>query len=227
MINNLLRRYNKKLNLKKCQFCLLALIIIVATVIVMISILSQKRNTEIQEAAEHQVIQADNRIKHMVNLEEIIIIPRNIPMVASASVEAEVEVVEDSASRLEEPLTEEELEILHTIVEAEATGGTIEDKKNVTHVIINRMLSESFPDDVESIVFQEKQFAPIRDGRYYEVTVTEETVVAVEQALIEEDSTEGALFFCLFDNVAKESTKGWFKTLNYIFTDELGHSYYN
>lgn len=95
--------------------------------------------------------------------------------------------------------TEEELNILYRIVEAEATGEDLVGKILVANVILNRIAYEEFPETVKEVVFQKVngiyQFSPIKDKRYYTVSVTEETKEAVLRAVSGEDYSRGALFF--------------------------------
>lgn len=79
-------------------------------------------------------------------------------------------------------VTDEELEILYRIVEAE-TDGTLEQKINVCSCIFSRIESTEFPDTVKKVVFQKSQFSPISDGRYYTVKVSDRTKEAVEYVL--------------------------------------------
>lgn len=123
-------------------------------------------------------------------------------------------------------LTKEEITILERIVEAEATGGSIDSKIHVIHVILNRCLSDGFPNDVESVVFEKKQFAPIGDGRYYTVEITDSTKDAVQMALTMDDTVDGAVYFALLKNVKNVKTRSWFDTLDFVFTDDLGHSFF-
>lgn len=123
-------------------------------------------------------------------------------------------------------LTKEEIVILERIVEAEATGGSVDSKIHVAHVILNRCLSGGFPDDVESVVFEKNQFAPIKDGRYYTVEITDSTKEAVQMALTMDDTVDGAVYFALLKNVKNVKTRSWFDTLDFVFTDDLGHSFF-
>ena len=95
-------------------------------------------------------------------------------------------------------LSEHDYQILCRIVEAEAGGEDINGRILVANVILNRMESPIFPGTVEGVVFQKSggtfQFSPIRDGRYYRVKVSDETIEAVERALLGEDYSEGALY---------------------------------
>ena len=96
-------------------------------------------------------------------------------------------------------LDKESIEILCRIVEAEA--GTEDEKGRilVANVGMNRVESSRFPDTVKGVVFQKSgglyQFSPVANGRYYRVTVSEETRKAVEKVLRGKDESQGALYF--------------------------------
>ncbi len=133
-----------------------------------------------------------------------------------ASEIAEVELEARIAKELEEKrisLSETDKNVLLRIVEAEATGEDIKGKMLVANVILNRVESDEFPDSVEAVVFQRKgskyQFSPIRDGRYYEVSITDETREAVERVLNGEDESQGALYF-MSRRQANSSNARWF-----------------
>lgn len=93
--------------------------------------------------------------------------------------------------------SDEDIEILHRIVEAECTGLEFDKKVNVANVIFNRINDENFPDNIEDVVFQKNpiQFSPISDGRYYSVSPEDDTLLAIEYAFMFPDTTGGALFF--------------------------------
>jgi N-acetylmuramoyl-L-alanine amidase len=122
-------------------------------------------------------------------------------------------------------VTKAEREILERIVEAEATDQSIDSKKNVGSVIMNRVESNSFPDNIEDVVFQKRQFSPIEDKRYYKVDITQDTKDAVEEVLLNGVTNE-ALYFCNPDDVKSAKNKRWFSKLKYLFTDDANHSFY-
>ncbi|WP_312370295.1 cell wall hydrolase [Lachnoclostridium sp.] len=119
-------------------------------------------------------------------------------------------------------LSKDELDVLYRIVEAEATGEDIYGKILVANVILNRVNSKQFPNTVEEVVFQKDgntyQFSPTKDGRYWSVKVSKETMEAVNRALAGEDYSNGALYFfarkqtsktkaCWFDNSLRKVVK--------------------
>ena len=126
-------------------------------------------------------------------------------------------------------LSDEELEVLLRIVEAEAGSEDEDGRLLVANVVLNRMNSEVFPDTVTEVVFQQSmgvtQFSPVASGRYYTVEISEKTVAAVERALAGEDISQGALYFASRKR-AGSSKMRWFDTkLTFLF-EHGGHEFF-
>lgn len=118
-------------------------------------------------------------------------------------------------------ITEDDLNILYRIVEAEATSGTFEQKANVAQCVINRIdykKNEKYP--IKTVVFAKNQFSPISDGRYYKVEVQQSTIDAVN-SVIENPTLHKSIFF-----KAKYAKSKWFDTLKLDFDDGI-HGYYS
>lgn len=114
-------------------------------------------------------------------------------------------------------LTAEEREVLYRIVEAEAGGEGYRGKLLVANVILNRVASPEFPDTVKQVVFADRQFSPVSDGRYYQVNVASETRQAVDRALQGENIAQGALYF-MAKAQAAPSAAAWFdSSLTWLF----------
>lgn len=93
--------------------------------------------------------------------------------------------------------TQEELEMMEYVVEQETEGASLEHKRIVSYVIINRVKSELFPDNVKDVLTAKNQFSAI-DNYYYKYNEPEEiTKQAVFEALNGqcEDESGGALYF--------------------------------
>ena len=76
------------------------------------------------------------------------------------------------------------LELMAICVEAEAGNQGLYGKRLVADVILNRVDSETFPDDIESVISQHNQFSTYTDGamdRVYEPS--EETFKACQMEL--------------------------------------------
>ena len=148
---------------------------------------------------------------------------------ATADGEKEEESAAAAARQSVFSVTQEEVEILQRIVEAEATGQDVKGKILVANVVLNRVMSDGFPDTIKEVVFQRTgdcyQFSPIQDKRYWSVEITEGTVEAVERALAGEDYSEGALFFAARKRADKENMSWFDNNLTYLF-QYGGHEFF-
>lgn len=115
-----------------------------------------------------------------------------------------------------------ELDLLFHIVETEVRGeNNFDEKVNVANVIFNRIKHEDFPTNLIDILTEYPQFSSYTSGAYKNVEITETTILACEYAFQFQDTTNGALWF--------DSTRGnsWAdRNREYIFTDNVGHSFY-
>lgn len=126
-------------------------------------------------------------------------------------------------------LSEEDLEALLRIVEAEAGSEDEDGRLLVANVVLNRVNSEVFPATVTEVVFQQSegvtQFSPIASGRYYTVEISEETIAAVGRALMGEDISQGALYFASRKHADSDRMR-WFDTkLTFLF-EHGGHEFF-
>ncbi len=126
-------------------------------------------------------------------------------------------------------LTEDDLEVLLRIVEAEAGCEDEDGKLLVANVILNRLNSPKFPDSITEIVFQREngvvQFSPVYDGSYACAEVSEETVNAVGRALDGEDISDGALYFAA-RQYADDDRMRWFDEKLTLLFRYGGHEFF-
>lgn len=90
--------------------------------------------------------------------------------------------------------SEQELDLLFKVVQAEIGDYSFEQKINVANVIYNRVYHERFGETLSEVLIP-SQFATISNGRINRVDVTEDTILACEYAFMFADTTDGALFF--------------------------------
>lgn len=118
-------------------------------------------------------------------------------------------------------LGEKDYRNLLQIVEAEAGGEDIEGRILVANVILNRVDSKSFPNNVTDVIYQRKgshvQFSPVGDGRIRTVTPSEGTKSAVRRALAGEDRSKGALYFSAREAADPNSMRWFDRSLNWLF----------
>lgn len=129
--------------------------------------------------------------------------------------------LDGGCTRVSIRLTDEEYEILCRIVEAEATGGNVEQKMNVASCVIARVQSKSWANTIKGVVFEHTggawQFTPVSDGRYYTVSITDTTRAAVDNVL-QNGKTHNCQFFCSYASYEKKNS--WHRNkLKYVFKD--------
>lgn len=88
----------------------------------------------------------------------------------------------------------EEMEILASIINAEARGESYEGKVAVGAVIINRVYHPSFPNSIRDVVFQSGQFTPVENGMI-NLSPNNDAFKAAYDAVSGIDPSKGSLYF--------------------------------
>lgn len=103
--------------------------------------------------------------------------------------------------------------LLAKLAMAEAEGEDIEGKALVIMVVLNRVKSDSFPNSVEEVIYQRKQFSPIDNGRFNKVEPDENCRKALKMVMTDNwDESKGALYF------ESESKSTWHRNnLQFLF----------
>lgn len=126
-------------------------------------------------------------------------------------------------------ITDEDYTTLLKIVEAEAGGEDYTGKLLVANVVLNRVKDESFPDSITEVVYQTSngraQFSPVGSGRIEKVTVSEETITAVTDALSGADESEGALYFAARKYADPDKMRWFDEKLLFLFAYG-GHEFF-
>nr|DAX61017.1 MAG TPA: lytic transglycosylase [Caudoviricetes sp.] len=140
----------------------------------------------------------------------------------SAEAERELYLKSLETTSVPEYLRKDDDYMLLKIAMAEAEGEDTIGKALVIRTVLNRVQSDSFPDTIKDVIFQENQFTPIRNGRYDKVTPNDDCYIALE--MVEEgwDESEGALYF--ERNTNKETWHS--KNLTKLFTHG-NHTFYS
>lgn len=121
-----------------------------------------------------------------------------------------------------------DFKILCKISSAEAGRTNLTGMKNVATVILNRIANPSFEKDydVESTVFRDKQFSPVRDGNYGKAVVTEEVEKTVKEAVENYSYADNIVYGAThFANLSICNPK-WQYKMEALFTDEAGHTFF-
>lgn len=86
--------------------------------------------------------------------------------------------------------------LLAKIAMAEAEGESIEGKTLVILVVLNRVWSDDFPNTISEVIYQDRQFTPVTNGRFDAVEPDDDCWAAVESVMTAQyDYSEGALYF--------------------------------
>lgn len=93
-----------------------------------------------------------------------------------------------------ESITKEEKELLARLVTAEAKGEPFEGKVEVATVVLNRVEHEQYPDTIEEVIYQERQFEPVENGAINQ-PATPEAKQAVNEALVNQGQDNQSINF--------------------------------
>ena len=88
----------------------------------------------------------------------------------------------------------EEIEILASIINAEARGESYDGKVAVGAVIINRVYHPSFPNSIKEVVYQSGQFTPVKNGMI-NLSPNNDSFKAAYDAVNGIDPSQGSLYF--------------------------------
>ena len=109
--------------------------------------------------------------------------------------------------------SDDEIYLMQRCIETETFEQDFDSKVNVASVILNRIESDEFNNDVHKVIVP-GQFAFGRKD------ISEDTKLALEYAFMIGDTTNGALYFHSLSYRSK------FNGADYIFTDDAGHHFY-
>lgn len=110
--------------------------------------------------------------------------------------------VSRSAERPTIPFTDQDLDLLARLVNAEAGGESLTAQIGVAAVVINRVQSNHFPNSIRDVIYAPNQFSPVRNG-WINKPATATSIKAATAALHGNDPTNGALYF--FDSSSSSS----------------------
>ncbi len=145
--------------------------------------------------------------------------PEVIGWESIAPQEIEAEPIEEYTEELAIVFSESDEIRLMKIAMAEARGEGVEGKAMVMAVVYNRTQSEIFPDTVENVLYQDRQFQTVKNGSYASAVPDKECQEALEAVKNGEYLDIDALFF--------DSCKNSWASRNreYLYTIG-GHNFY-
>ncbi len=89
----------------------------------------------------------------------------------------------------------EEIDALERLVQCEASGEDLDGRKLVAQVVLNRVNTGIWGNDILSVIKSPGQFKPVSNGAYKVCDVDQLTKDAVVSALSGEDISKGAIYF--------------------------------
>lgn len=92
-------------------------------------------------------------------------------------------------------ISKEEKDLLARLVHAEAKGEPYEGKVAVAHVVLNRVEDERFPDTIQSVIYEKRQFQPVDNGSINEPADNEAEKAVAEALALEDKAGESVFFF--------------------------------
>ena len=112
----------------------------------------------------------------------------------------------------------EDIDALERLVQCEACGEDIDGRILVADVVLNRVESGLWGDDIQTVIEAPGQFPPVSNGAVKIVEVDDDTKEAVMSALLGADNSHGAIYF------QKSAAKVW-GDKEYLFRHG-SHSFY-
>lgn len=113
---------------------------------------------------------------------------------------------------LAKTVNQSDIEIMARTIHGEARGEPYMGQVAVGAVIINRVLSNQFPNNIKDVVYQTKQFTAVADGQI-NYTPNNTAYRAAEEALDGVDPTMGSLYYY---NPETAENKRWFNTRKFV-----------
>lgn len=113
---------------------------------------------------------------------------------------------EDTSEQIAEEIVLGEMELIAQLVQAEAGNQSLEGKRLVVDVVLNRVADPRFPDTVEGVIFQPGQFSVVKNGEFekaaWHMEESDFAAVAIEYEM---HTNEDVLYF---NNCKKVSGSG-------------------
>lgn len=112
-------------------------------------------------------------------------------------------------------VTEDDINLLSCLVYCESRGESIEGQRAVAEVVLNRCLSSDFPDNVNDVIYQRKQFSTAK--MLSKTTPNEENIEAVKYVL-ENGNTSLSTTEYVYFSTGKSNGHGFTKLGNHWFS---------
>lgn len=112
-------------------------------------------------------------------------------------------------------ISEEDIDLMSRLIYCESRGENIEGQRAVAEVVLNRCLSSDFPDNVNDVIYQRKQFSTAK--MLSKTTPNEENIEAVRYVL-ENGNTSLSTTEYVYFSTGKSNGHGFTKLGNHWFS---------
>ena len=152
---------------------------------------------------EAEVVENLKLIKNLATIETFDVFEEN----KQKELEEQKRLEEEKRKREEQTIrntvsvSDNELEMLAKIIYAEARGECYDGKVAVGAVVLNRVKSSKYPNNIRDVIFARNQFSPVLDGSYYSARPGDSEYQAAKDALNGVDPTNGALTFYAHESI--------------------------
>lgn len=140
------------------------------------------------------IMQANHLSSNVLQVGQRLVIPGT-----SSSAEAGSSTLTQKEQHSGVSVNQEEVEWLAKMIYSEGRGESLEGQIAIAAVIMNRVESPLFPNNIKDVLFEKSygyyQFTPVGTGDIYSATPNEENFEAARRAINGEDPTNGALFY--------------------------------
>lgn len=116
------------------------------------------------------------------------------------------------------PYTQQEIDMVSAVVMHEVGYCSRESKLAVANVILNRVKDGRFGGNLYEVLHKGNQFGAIENYYSNRIPVDDDCRKAVIAAMMGEDNSRGALYFCNPAYVNSAAARRWFASLDLVFT---------
>lgn len=131
----------------------------------------------------YQNIMSANNLKS-----DLILVGQNLTIPEGQLEKAEVQEPTNSG------ISNSEIDVLASLVRAEALGESMSGKIAVAAVVLNRVDSPEFPDTINGVIFEHNQFSPVANGSINQAA-DRDSYEAAKAAINGADPSNGAVYF--------------------------------
>jgi spore germination cell wall hydrolase CwlJ-like protein len=123
-------------------------------------------------------------------------------------------------------LTESEVTMIARLIVGEAEGESFEGKKYIAETILNRMISDKFPNTVEAVIEQPRQYDARWNASLWDRKPGEEDIRAVREALINPSLPIDVVYYVKLSTLPENNL--WRKRLEElgIYKKEGAHTFF-